>query len=72
MREDLGRYLVSNCLSREVLWSVTGAMVLSFWALTSCLSSLVTIKTVLFADVPNWPLSLSGQHKVIASFLQSL
>lgn len=44
-------------------------MVLSFWALTSYLSSLVTLKAVLFANVPNWPMSLAGQPKVIAGFL---
>lgn len=61
--------MVSNCLSREALWGIAGAMVLSFWALTSYLSSLVTLKAVLFANVPNWPMSLAGQPKVIAGFL---
>lgn len=55
--------MVSNGLSREVLWGITGAMVLPFGALTSYLCSPVTLKTLLLANVPNWPVSLAGQHR---------
>lgn len=60
--EDLrAMWLVSNCcLSREALGDITRAMVASFWALTSYSSSLVTVKAVLFADVPNGLMSLAG------------